>query len=60
MAYLPPHTQQLNPIRVQWRMLKRLLAGRYFETADELRDAITQNKMKPVEITGTWRSGAAP
>ena len=30
--------------------LKRLLAGRYFESVDELGDAIAQNEMKAVEI----------
>ena len=53
LIYLPPYTPQLNPIEVQWRVLKRLLAGRYFEGVDELRDAIVQivqNEMKAVEI----------
>ena len=27
-------------------------AARYFESVDELRDTITQNEMKPVEING--------
>ncbi len=55
LIYLPPYTPQLNRIEVQWRVLKRLLAGRYFESVDELRDAIVQivqNEMKPVEING--------
>ena len=53
LIYLPPYTPQLNPIEVQWRVLKRLLAGRYFESVDELRDAIVQivqNEMNAVEI----------
>ena len=40
-------------IEVQWRVLKRLLAGRYFETVDDLRDAIVkiiQDEMKPVKV----------
>ena len=50
LIYLPPYTPQLNPIEVQYMVLKRLLAGRCFESVDELRNAITQNEMKPVEI----------
>ena len=52
-VFLPPYTPQLNPIEVQWSVLKRLLAGRYFETVDDLRDAIVkiiQDEMKPVKI----------
>ena len=52
LIYLPPYTPQLNPIEVQYAVPKRLLAGRYFESVDELRNAITQNEMKPVEIKG--------
>ena len=29
--YLPPYTPQQNPIEIQWREIKRALAGRYFE-----------------------------
>ena len=60
LIYLPPYTPQLNPIEVQYMALKRLLAGQYFESVDELRDAIVQNEMKPVEIKGyvTWRRRA--
>ena len=50
LIYLPPYTPQLNPIEVQYAVPKRLLAGRYFESVDELRNAIPQNEMKPVEI----------
>ena len=49
LIYLPPYTPQLNLIGVQYMVLKRLLAGRYFESVDKLRDAIMQNE-KPVEI----------
>ena len=51
LIYLPPHAPQPNPIEAQYVALKRLLAGRYFESVDELKDAITQNE-KPVEIKG--------
>ncbi len=52
MIYLLPYTPQLNLIEVQYMVLKRLLASQYFESVDELRDAIAQNEMKPVEIKG--------
>ena len=41
LAFLPPHTPQLNPIEILWRDLKKLLSGRYFKSADELKGAIT-------------------
>lgn len=53
LIFLPPHTPQLNAIEMQWRELKRRLAGRYFETVEELRNAIRQvarNEMKPVKV----------
>ena len=36
LIFLPPYTPQLNPIEVQWRMIKKMLAGRQFKTPDEL------------------------
>ena len=53
LIFLPPHTPQLNPIEIQWIVPKRLLACRYFETLDELRDAIgaiIRGEMKPVRL----------
>ena len=54
LAYLPPHTQQLNPIEIQWRVLKDMLAGRYFGSADDLVSAIANlidsGQMKPVKL----------
>ena len=41
LAYLPPYTPQLNPIEIQWRVLKEMLAGRYFESTDDLVGAMT-------------------
>ncbi len=40
LLFLPKYTPQLNPIEIQWRMIKARLAGRYFESADELNAAI--------------------
>ena len=36
LIYLPPYTPQLNPIEIQWRMIKARLAARYFATEDEM------------------------
>ena len=32
LIYLPAYTPQLNPIEIQWRIIKARLAGRYFAT----------------------------
>lgn len=53
LVFLPPYTPQLNAIEIQWRVLKRLLAGRYFETIEEIRNAIrhiVNNEMKSVKV----------
>ncbi len=50
LIYLPPHAPQLSPIEVQYMALKRPLAGRYFESVDELRNPIAQNEMDAMEI----------
>ena len=54
LACLPPYTPQLNPIEIQWRALKEMLAGRYFESTDELvgaiADLIDSDQMRPVRL----------
>ena len=45
-----PAHPQLGPIEAQHMALKRPLACRYFESVDELGDAIAQNEMKSAEI----------
>ena len=40
LLFLPKYTPQLNPIEIQWRMIKARLAGRHFESVDELNAAI--------------------
>ena len=53
LVFLPPYTPQLNPIEVQWRELKRLLAGQCFKTLEDLKGAIeviVDREMKPVKI----------
>ena len=54
LAYLPPYTPQLNPIEIQWRVLKEMLAGKYFESTDDLVGAITDlidsGQMRPVRL----------
>ena len=41
LEFLPPYTPQLNQVENVWRDLKRRLAGRFFRSADELKEAIT-------------------
>ena len=54
LVYLPPYTPQLNPIEIQWRVLKDMLAGRYFGSTNDLIRAITNlidsGQMKPVRL----------
>ena len=54
LIFLPPYTPQLNPIEIQWRLLKKLLAGRYFKSVEELVDAVNTlietGQMKPVKL----------
>ena len=49
-----PHTLQLNPIEISWRILKDMLAGRYFESTGNLVSAITNlidsGQMRPVKL----------
>ena len=50
----PPYTPQLNPTEIRWRVLKEMLAGRYFESTDGLVGAITDlidsGQMRPVRL----------
>ena len=39
--FLSPHTLQMNPIEIRWRVLKDMFAGRYFRSTDELKHPIT-------------------
>ena len=54
LFFLPPYTPQLNPIEIQWRELKKLLAGRYFESEEELINAVNTlvrtGQIKPVKL----------
>ena len=54
LAYLPPYTTQLNPIEIQRRVLKEMLAGKYFESTDGLVGAVTDlidsGQMRPVRL----------
>ena len=54
LVFLPPYTPQLNPIEMQWSVLKRLLPGRYFRSVGELKKAIMaivdSGETKPVRL----------
>ena len=56
LIYLPPYTPQLNPIEIQWRMIKARLAARYYQTEDEMEDSIIRlvesGEVQPVRISG--------
>ena len=56
LIYLPAYTPQLNPIEIQWRIIKARLAGRYFATEDEMEDSIIRlvesGEVQPVQVTG--------
>ena len=56
LVFLPAYTPQLNPIEQQWNVLKRMLAGRYFASVEDLRAAIAaiarRRQMRPVEMMG--------
>ena len=40
LVYLPKYTSQLNPMEIQWRVLKNMLAQRCFKNAEELAKSI--------------------
>ncbi len=54
LVFLPPYTPQLNPIEMQWGMLKRLLSGRYFQSVEKLKETVASlvesGEMKPVKL----------
>ena len=54
LVFLPPCTPQLNPIGMQWSVLKRLLSDRHFRSVGELKKAIValvdSGEMKPVRL----------
>lgn len=54
LIYLPPRTPQLNPIEIQWRVLKNMLAGKYFNSEEEVADAVAKiletGQLKPVKL----------
>ena len=54
LIYLPPYTPQLNPIEIQWRMIKSRLLARYFATKEELKHSIRKmirtHEVEPVKI----------
>ena len=56
LIYLPAYTPQLNPIEIQWRIIKARLAGRYYATEDEMEDSIIRlvesGEVQPVQVTG--------
>ena len=52
---LLPYTPQLNPIEIQWRMIKARLAAGYFATEDEMECSVIRlvesGEVQPVRIS---------
>ncbi len=42
ILHLPPHTPQLNPIEIEWREIRVVIADIFFDGLDSMRDAIRQ------------------
>ena len=55
LTCLPPYTPQLNPIEIQWRMIKARLACRYHSAEDEMERSIVRlvesGEVQPVRIS---------
>ncbi len=56
LYHLPPYTPQLNPIEVQWKVIKERLACRYFATIEDIEEAVIRlvetGEVRPVRMTG--------
>ena len=61
LIFLPPYTPQLNPTETQLRVLKNRLAGRYFDSVDELKKRIVslvhRGEARPVKLMDYLRPG---
>ena len=40
VEFLPPYTPELASIELQWREIKRYLANKFFDTIEEMQDAV--------------------
>ena len=51
---LPPYTPRLDPIEVQWGVLKQRLSGRHFQSVKKPKETVTflveSGEMKPVKL----------
>lgn len=56
LIHLPPYTPQLNPIDIQWKVIKERLACRYFATIDDIEEVVIRlvetGEVRPVRMTG--------
>ena len=61
LIFLPPYAPQLNPTETQLRVLKNRLAGRYFDSVDELKNTIMslvhRGEARPVKLMDYLRPG---
>jgi len=40
LGYLPPYTPELNPVEIQWRMIRRGTDNRLHGNTEEMRESI--------------------
>ena len=54
LIYLPPYTPELNPIEIQWRVLRKCISNGHFESIRHLKKKIDRvilsNQMKLVKL----------
>lgn len=56
LEYLPPYTPELNPIEVEWRVIRRALSAKVFGTLEEMersvRAMVRRKEILPVKMAG--------
>jgi len=40
LRYLPPYTPELNPVEVQWRMIKKAAANVLYGSTDDMKGSV--------------------
>ena len=60
LEFLPPYTPQLNPTEIQWRVLKGMPAGRYFESIGGPCQSNTPMLKHPVTVKRWFRLTSDP
>ena len=64
LIFLPPYTPQLNPAEVRVAVFKKRLAGRCFDSSEDLKRAIRDltdaGEVKPVKLMDSHVLRASP